>query len=148
MTTEEARDRLDAAMASGAFDAAFGNAMVAAVARFATMHGLAAMYDPKMVALVWARPSRAPMIGASSNTVTAERIIIDESQALRKEFAVSPEHVSTSPEYHTVQYLERFDRSGRRLGFQPKLGQDVIPVCFGTIKGARTAARRKWGRVR
>ena len=60
---------------------------------------------------------------------------------------MNPEHVSTGPEYHTVQYLERFDRLGRRLGFQPKLGPDIIPTCFGTIKGARAAARRKWGRI-
>ncbi len=110
------------------------------------MHGLAAMYHPKSLALVRARRSRAPMIGAASNTVTAERIITDEVQSLRNEVAVNPEY-PTAYECHTVQYLERFDRSGRRLGFQPKLGAEVIPTCFGSIKGARAAARRKWGRV-
>lgn len=149
MTTEEARDHLDAAMASGEFDAAFGDALVAAVgagwsperaARFATMHGLAAMYHPKTIAMVRARRSRAPTIGAASNIVKADRIITDEIQTWS---GAAVNH--THSDDHTVRYNIRIVRGVRF--FQPKLGAEIIPTWFGTIKGARAAARRKWGRA-
>lgn len=52
------------------------------------------------------------------------------------------------PTHYAVQYPARHDRFGRLLGFQPTLGPDTIPGYFGSIKGARAAARRRWGRVR
>lgn len=95
---------------------------------------------------IWACDEHFKWFGLKATDEPVTAFLTDEVQSLRNEVAVNPEYPTTY-ECHTVQYLERFDRSGRRLGFQPKLGAEVIPTCFGSIKGARAAARRKWGRV-